>query len=799
MRSVAADEPTAPRRLRPEVSRDLEAICLKCLEKEPSRRYASPGLLRDDLGRYLRDEPIRARRQNSIQRLVKWARRQPAVAALVCVSIAAVLALIGLQSWGARQLRVEIAATQRQREAAEVERDRATQRERDTQDLLYATRMQTASAAWRRHDCRTLDMLLDEALPAGADGDRRGFEWHYLHHLSHQQRQTFAGHDAEVYCHALSADGRHLASGDVLGRIIVWNVADSSARILTPGISDPSPAERDVHRTCVNGLVFLPDDRLVSAGCDGTLKIWDWQQSLSPQVLIQRSQRANCLCLAPDGRHLAAGWEDGVLQLIDVTSAEPTIDVRVAETGLETIAISPNGERLAVGGDDPRVHLLDAHTGVQLLPPLTMKNMIYCVAFSPDSQKLAIAPKDETPLVYDARSGQRLFRANADLHRCMAVTFDPAGTVLVGGSLESILRWDAETGEPRGAFYGHTRRIATLGFTSDGSSLYSASWDGEVRCWDAKPPREFERVGGAVEAAQGIALCGRQKFMICADAQNRGVRYDLENGQQLEVLTAASDVPIRRLIVSPTGRYLLVFRAAMPTELYDLQAAPNERQPVTLDAASSVQFSPDESLLLTTSRDGNHHFRLFELPSGQSKLLTSRASQLQELSWPGINAPDVAFSRDGREVIAANPRDIGRWNLATGEQVNHTAVYHILYGVSSQAELAVSNGLNGLCLLDLQTLKPLRALQRIATAALSTACWSPDNRRVATGHDDGSIHFWDVATGMQLLRLEGHTLAVRQMNFSLDGTRLYSFAPRIPDSPLENSELFIWDAEPASK
>jgi tRNA A-37 threonylcarbamoyl transferase component Bud32 len=83
LEQVRTREPVPPRRLRPAVPRDLETVCLKCLRKEPEARYASAQELADDLGRFLRGEPVLARPLSWPVHLVKWARRRPAVAALL--------------------------------------------------------------------------------------------------------------------------------------------------------------------------------------------------------------------------------------------------------------------------------------------------------------------------------------------------------------------------------------------------------------------------------------------------------------------------------------------------------------------------------------------------------------------------------------------------------------------------------------------------------------------------------------------------------------------------------------------
>src|SRR5205823_2141488 len=81
-RQVAEAEPPRPRLLNRALDRDLETICLKCLEKEPTRRYRSAAALADDLERWQTGKPIEARPISSAERLAKWARRRPAVAAL---------------------------------------------------------------------------------------------------------------------------------------------------------------------------------------------------------------------------------------------------------------------------------------------------------------------------------------------------------------------------------------------------------------------------------------------------------------------------------------------------------------------------------------------------------------------------------------------------------------------------------------------------------------------------------------------------------------------------------------------
>jgi serine/threonine-protein kinase len=99
LQQVLAEEPLPPARRNPQVPRDLTTICLKCLSKEPARRYASAAAFAEDLRRFLRSEPIAARRAGRLERLVRWARRRPAVAALLVGTLVVATTVLGGAAW----------------------------------------------------------------------------------------------------------------------------------------------------------------------------------------------------------------------------------------------------------------------------------------------------------------------------------------------------------------------------------------------------------------------------------------------------------------------------------------------------------------------------------------------------------------------------------------------------------------------------------------------------------------------------------------------------------------------------
>jgi hypothetical protein len=243
LRQIASEEPRPLRRLNKRIPAELEVIVLKAMEKDPADRYATAQALADDLQRWLKNEPIRARRVRPWARAVKWARRHPAPAALALVSALAAMALAGaVVAWSystrlaATNVELESAkgatesansqlASTNTRLAQALEETGAKQAEADTQRAeaqrqralgeryLYAAHMMLAENARQqgRMD-ETLRLLeLDAPTPEHPE-DLRGFEWYHLLRLCRATRLPLRGHTAAVRALWVSPDGRRVAS-----------------------------------------------------------------------------------------------------------------------------------------------------------------------------------------------------------------------------------------------------------------------------------------------------------------------------------------------------------------------------------------------------------------------------------------------------------------------------------------------------------------------------------------------------------------------------------------------------------
>jgi tetratricopeptide (TPR) repeat protein len=161
---VITDEPVPPSRLNPKLSVDLETICLKCLEKEPQKRYESAKLLAEDLGRFLADEPILARPTGPLRRAVKWAKRRPALAGLVAVSSLALLVLAVVIAVSNVRLTEQRDYALEQKALADEQRDAATKAKEQAQASFERARAAVDQMLTRVGDQKLKNVPLLEEL-----------------------------------------------------------------------------------------------------------------------------------------------------------------------------------------------------------------------------------------------------------------------------------------------------------------------------------------------------------------------------------------------------------------------------------------------------------------------------------------------------------------------------------------------------------------------------------------------------------------------------------------------------------
>ncbi len=215
---VLHEEPRPPRKLVDKIPRDLETICLKAMAREPGKRYATAGAMADDLGRFLRGEPILARPAGRVERLWRWCRRNMAVASLIAAVFVVLLAGTATTSFWA------IRAGHNARVARE--------KEMLAEHRRYVAEINQALHAWNGRNLWSMRDLLGRQLPRPGALDLRGFEWYWLERVSRQDLLTLPEFPGPVHGLAISPDGRWLACG-VGTDVSLWDLsAERVPRIL---------------------------------------------------------------------------------------------------------------------------------------------------------------------------------------------------------------------------------------------------------------------------------------------------------------------------------------------------------------------------------------------------------------------------------------------------------------------------------------------------------------------------------------------------------------------------------------
>jgi WD40 repeat protein len=797
LRQIPEVEPVPPRRLVPTAPRDLETICLKCLEKDPKDRYASARDLAEDLNRWLEGESIQARPTPAAERLVKWARRRPVIAALTAaIAVVSILGMAGV-TWGWHQAVVARNEAFKSEDLARRLAYEAFKSEDLARHLAYAAKLNLAQRQWQDANLAEMRRHLDETLPPEGKPDLRGFEWYYLDRLSRAQGPTLAGHIDYVGSVAYSRDGHYLASASEDGTIKLWDPATGQVvRTLTTG-------------TSVHAVAFHPDGtRLASAGDDRTVTLWDAATGQPIRSLSGHTRPIYELAFSPDGKTLASSSTDGTIKLWNIAADAPVRtlqDHRADSVG--GMAFSPDGKTLAsTGGGELTIRLWDVAAG-QLVRSFTEAGAAdpdgktlpgrqqahaqrYCkpVAFSPDGKILATGARDGTIQLWDVAAGSMSrppLWDDLDLNLVSALAFSPDGKTLasVRRTGQQIELWNPTTGHLRSKIKGHTGVIWDLAFSPDGTHLASACSDTMVRIWD--PTRDQEaRSLAEHDDVRGVAFGPDGTYLASAGRDRTVTLWDLATGQVVRVLRGHTDT-VHCVAISPDGRRaasggedrsVRIWEVATGKELHVLQG----HAASVLDLA----FSPDGKILASAGDDRT--VRIWDADTGRE--IKTLAGHIQ-----GVTG--VVFSPDGK-TLASGGKDgfVLFWDLGSGRQLRSLKAHPD--GVRSLAMspdgrwLATGGFEPSIIVWEVATGREVQTLAGHAFA-INDLAFSPDSRRVASASSDRTVRIWDPAFGQEVLVLRGHSGTVWAVAFSPNGARLATAS--------EDQTLRLWEADASAR
>jgi len=790
---VRETDPVPPRRLNPRIPADLETITLKCLEKEPRKRYSTAREFAEDLTRFLANQPIHARPARAWEIAGKWIHRNPWRAALaVSASLALIvtsafwleiianrrLADLNLQLTDAlgreQEQRIRAENADRETRAAMAELEKAREVANRAQ---YQTRIAEAQQAIAANSLAEAERLLDLCSP-----EQRKWEWHYLRKFTQTESARYSLSTRPIRSITISGDGSRAAAIDDTGHIRHLHIA---SRRISDWFERPPTELLNIHVSSI-ALPSSKDWLFVGATNEqGSLRAFSTNWPKQPVLFDTVRSIPVDLVLSSDDRFLLRLGAEG-LSCWATDSGSKLWKVPCPE-GLSGIAVAMSR---------------DATTAAWIL-------------YEPeyDIFHRRLEPRGSAVFVHSAADGTLLRKFPEGLDDIRSIALDPAGhQIAIGHGSGRIQLWDLATGRPTGSLRGHNGPVVDLCFDLPNSRLASAGSDREVKIWN-------------------LETAGESSVF-------RGNRAE-----------------VRRVAFAPDGNAIISAANDGSVRVWEINSTPHDQRFPSL-YGESVAFLDDTNVVTSTGEiisslkglqspsvvcNVDHarvslHRRAGLLTIGPSLYKLEREDLLRPVwtnfgpvvAYAGAEAGVYSAISACGEFVATGNEMIGKSKKETIRRVSDASVLNtLIIGTNlvydlcfnqSNTLLAVStgswarNGYQGdgepgiLQLWDWKTPRLVRSIHSTRFCIWSAA-FTPDGGRVVTvgglygggrrlppKATHGEIQVWDVATGSLIFDLPGVFDNVFSVAISPDGSRLAApLSKRSSQGP--PGEVKLWDLD----
>ena len=729
---VLDKEPISPKQLNATIPVDLETICLKCLSKEPNRRYASANELSQELSRFLRGEPILARPVGKLEQSWRWCKRNPTVAGLIAT--AAGLLILGTTvstyfAYEANQKAILATSAGKLAHAKTLEAEESAERFRlasvQAHDQLIRGHLSTARSYLDRNDFSSSLHWIVKALLEDETASQSG---------KRIESQREANH--------------RLRLGDALEKF---------AR----------PVMFCQHDTGVLEAELTTDCRLlVTLAEDGRVRVWNTELSELAYPLLNPAAKAESFALSPNNERLALAVDHSVL--VHELKTGALIQELKLDTFVKRIAYSPDGKRLAAAsGQTVRQWNED---GNQAEPTIDVGEEVDYVAFSPDGGKLVTTGPGERAFVWNATTGEILSKAlphtrpkspvgrDADHYtflRRKHPVFNSDGIRLVTTDNTGVNVWTGESTNRFNIIETVPRNLIEICFHPDGDRIIAVARPGNTdKLFEIRQGLVVEKPGYYPRQQAGLRLSSDGRLTAVPITAGRLFVRSLDSGEDVcEPIVCTKPITAFRFI--EPGNRLLVASLDGSVRLFDIPAERPEETNYEFDCGRADLltipnrfFSPDGKIVAIASKDGI---------TLQPRLANTKSTNAKPIVLDHRNARHALFDPTGNTLATASSSEVKLWSVTDGSPI-HTFPFGCNRRSSNSVEVHWAWSLDGKRFAMVEVLGPLHVFDlptrstKLKAVVPQEYAWNislSGNYVAVSGYID-RVSRWNVQTGQML-------------------------------------------------
>ncbi len=807
LHQVMNDSPKSLRSRVKSVPRDLELICLKCLEKLPGDRYATAAALAGDLGRFLAGRPVEVRPAGPIERGIKWARRRPTMATVYGLStLIFVLALIGLVVGGlwreavharneaagnwmeAEEARVEV---DRQRRAAEEARDQLAQRNAG----IEAARLEVVGALAREK-------------VATADAVRSGKETQEAKKKVEEAKERLEG---IRYFRNVAFANIELRLGDVLqARKLLddcpeqrrdwewwhaYRIAHEDA-----GSGSTNAVATDIAFVGTGGNVTTADDA-------GIITAFDFAKGIGqPKSLVPDNKPHYQSLLTEDAsrlltvRHSAAKDPD-LATVWDTKTGRAVRVLPATAVGTRSAAISANGERVLIGyNHPPQLTAYDVPSGKTLA---TLPGYCPCqyTALNRDGTRALVVRQNKSEagftydvLLWDTSTGEVLTTHASKFGMPWAIALDAGATSAAIGYVSGDLEFlDLRTRKTIAVDKAHTGEIRAIDYRRDGKKIATSGEDGIVRVWNVQNGSVEHHFRGHTKRVMRLRFDSTGNNIVSSDSAQRFFIWDVKGTKQAVMKLAPDPAMNGQFAAERSGNRVFSFGEKGQSFLWDLKLG--QFFPVHPPAEAkftAFAFDPKGTRFAGATNRGTIHL-WNNVGTVAADLPALGTSQLYREIGGGdaLATETLAFSADGARLLVADGWQVAVYDTKSREKVFSREFRHATacFGEDGRRVAASFHHTATIWTIDSEE---IRTCSTRGPDWISSLAISPTGEGLAAGTRDWEVFLFDIAKPNDAAiprspsaQLGGHSAAVRSLGFHPKGHRLVSGA--------DDGSIKVWD------